>query len=97
MTSRRAGLSLIIVGVIICSYAPPGVNINHLQKIGARRGSDFTGVGALRDEPSVAEQECGCALAMACLNEALLSGQQLETAPANSISSQLNTGNDNNK
>lgn len=37
------------------------------------------------------------ALAMACLNEALLSGQQLETAPANSISSQLNTGNDNNK
>lgn len=34
---------MIIVGMIICSYAPPEVNINRLQKIGEQRSSDFTG------------------------------------------------------
>lgn len=60
---------MIIVGVIICSYAPPEVNINHLVSGG---GSDFAGLGVSCDEQSAAEQEMW-ALAIACLSEALLS------------------------
>lgn len=46
---------MIIVGLIICSYAPPEVNKNHLQKIGEQQGSDFTGAGVICDGQSAVE------------------------------------------
>lgn len=70
LTSKRAGLSMIIVGMIICSYSPPEVNINHLQKIGEQQGSDFT--GGWCDLWWAVEQEMW-EFTIACLTEALLS------------------------
>lgn len=42
------------------------------KPLGEQRGSDFAGLGVICDEQSEAEQEMW-ALAIACLNEALLS------------------------
>lgn len=67
-----------IVGMIICSSAPPEVNINHLQKIGERQGSDFMGTAVIRDGQSAVGQEMW-ELAISCLTAALRSRQQLET------------------
>lgn len=63
---------MIIVGLIICSNAPPEVNKNHLQKIGEQQGSDFTGAGVICDGQSAVGQEMW-ELTIACLIEALLS------------------------
>lgn len=50
-TSEGAGLSTIIAGMIICSYAPPEVNTNYWQ------GSDFIGAGVISDEQSAGERQ----------------------------------------
>lgn len=68
---------MVIVWMIICSYAPPEVNINRLQKIGEQQGSDFMGAGVICDGQSAAKQEVW-ELTIACLIEEFLR-QQLET------------------